>query len=216
MAETAVEVLERDHDGISELFERVRGPDEDRAGVLRVLVERLAAHLAVDRSMVLPEARKAQACDSAPAKRLKDDYHVIEHNLVLIERRKASSPDMPELVTEVRDAFVAHIDRFDRCQKQLYPDLERCLDKTQMEDLGERLRTADDVAIAHAHPHLLSLGPASRVMTRIAGGLDRMRSAGAWGGLSTTSNDNSKAEEETPDPVEGSVEPPPWRDPADG
>jgi hypothetical protein len=110
-------VLERDHDGISELFERVRGPDEDRAGVLRVLVERLAAHLAVERSMVLPELRKSQAGDSALEKRLKDDYHVIEHNLLLIERRNASSPDMPELVTEVRDAFVAHIDRFDRCQK---------------------------------------------------------------------------------------------------
>lgn len=213
MTETAVEVLERDHDGISELFERVRSPDEDRAGVLRVLVERLAAHVAVEQAVVLHELRKSPASDPALENDLREDYHVIEHNLVLIERRKANSPDMADLVTEVLDRFRAHIDR---CQTQLYPELEQCLDEAQMNDLAERLQAADDVVVTHAHPHLLSLGPLSRVTTRIAAVLDHAHARAAWGGLATTSNDNSVADAEAPDPVEGSVEPPPWRDPDDG
>jgi hypothetical protein len=194
MATATFNLLERDHAEISELFERVHSPDEDRPMVLKDLVQRLATHVAVEEAVVAPELRHAD--DSDLKDELSHDYHVIQHNLVLIERRKANSPDMPELVTEMHDTFTAHVER---CQQRLYPDLEGSLDGAQLNDLAARIKGADDVVVHHPHPHLLSLGPLSRFTTRLAGKLDKAEGVAAWGGLRSTPNDNSTAPQQPDD-----------------
>lgn len=194
MAQTATELLEREHCDISELFDRVRSPDEDRASALRELVQRLATHVAVEQAIVFPELRHSSVRDGVLEGELKHDYQAIGHDLVLIERRKANSPDQPELVTEVHDVFRAHVER---CRQRLYPDLEQDLSSGQLQQLAERLAAAGEVVVSHPHPHphpyLLSLGPLSRVTTRIAARLERVRPVGEWGGLSSTPSDNSTA-----------------------
>lgn len=180
MTETAFDLLERDHRVISDLFDRVSSPDEDRASALMDLVKRLAAHVAVEQAILLPALRHCGTNDTALVHELSRDFHVIEHNLALIERRKANSPDQPALVTEILDAFRAHVER---CQQRLYPELDQHLDAARKESLATDLLAADHVVILHPHPHLLSLGPLSQLMTRIAARLDRVRILGEWGGL---------------------------------
>lgn len=213
MTETAFDLLERDHRAIRGLFDRVSSPEEDRAAALRELVQRLAAHVAVEQAIVLPELRQCGGGDVGLGRRLRREYHVISHKLALIQRRKANSPDQPDLVAETGDAFAAHVER---CQQALYPDLRRCLDPVRLERLAERLRAADDVVVNRPHPHLLSLGPVSRLMTRVAGGLDRVRIFGEWGGLFSTANDNSPARGRAHLEQGSPTTPPPWDRRAEG
>jgi Hemerythrin HHE cation binding domain len=210
VTETAFQLLDRDHRAISELFDRVSSPDEDRPAVLRELVLRLAGHVAVEHAVVMPELRHSGASDATLEDELTEEHHAIQHHLALIERRKVNSPDMPDLVTETRDLFRAHVQR---CQQQLYPDLERCLNGEQMEGLASRLLAADDVVVTRPHPHLLSLGPLSRPMLKIAERLDRKR-IGEWGGIFTTPNDNSARDEQTSSSTDSTTDPAPWDSPA--
>jgi hypothetical protein len=92
--------------------------------------------------------------------------------MVLAERRKANSPDMPNLVTEMMDLTEEHIAR---TQQVLIPGLEHALTAEERADLGSQIDRADTVITTHPHPHLLSLGPISRWTTRLAARFDRLR-----------------------------------------
>src|SRR5579884_3303777 len=101
-------VLDHEHEGISRLFDQVSDPDADRVEVLFDINRRLAAHVSVEQSVFLPVARDKEIGGPDKAEELEHDYHEMQRLLVLIERRKFNSPDLPELVTELKDVFEAH------------------------------------------------------------------------------------------------------------
>lgn len=199
MDRSAAELLEQDHRGIAELFERVSSPDEDRPAVLRELLLRLAGHVTVEDAVVVPEVRRCSPTEGTLAEDLVQDGQYIHEKLALIERRKANSPDVPDLVNDILHAFDRHVRR---CQEQLYPELDRCLDADQMESFTERLRSADHLVVETPHPHLLGDGPLARPLLAVAKQFDKVRgprtAVGEWGGLFTTPNDNSPAGEHRP------------------
>lgn len=154
------------------MFERVSAPGEDRPKALSGLVQELAAHVASERSAVEPVLRKNETGDEDLAAGLVDDYDRIEKLLVLIERRKVNSPDVPDLVSELKAAVEEHMARSDRV---LFPTLARTLTPEEQLDLGERIEQADDMILTHPHPHLLSLGPIANKLTALASRWDRLR-----------------------------------------
>src|ERR1700722_10670964 len=103
MACNAIEVLAADHAELDDLFDRVSGVDEDRALVLKQLVSKLSAHVAMEKQLVVPAAKDDLPGGGEIAERLSDYHEAVDRVLVLIERRKVNSPDMPELVTELLD-----------------------------------------------------------------------------------------------------------------
>lgn len=210
MDRSAAELLEQDHRGIAELFERVSSPDEDRPAVLRELLLRLAGHVTVEDAVVVPEVQRCDSTEGTLADDLVQDGQYIHQKLALIERRKANSPDMPDLVNDILHAFDRHVQR---CQEQLYPELERYLDDDQMKSLAERLRSADHLVVETPHPHLLGNGPLARPLLAVAKQFDKVRgprtAVGEWGGLFTTPNDNSPAGEHRP---QASITASPWDD----
>jgi hypothetical protein len=156
MDTSPAELLEQDHSGIAELLKRVSRPDEDRPAVLRELVLRVAGHVTVESAVVLPELRRCSSGDDTPRRGVGGRRQAHPSHLALIERRKANSADMPDFFNEIRDVFDDHIQR---CQQRLYPELERCLDDKQIQDLTEGLRSADHLVVENPHPHLLRNGP---------------------------------------------------------
>ena len=169
---SALGVLDFEHEGISRLFEDVSDPEAHRTEVLFDITRRLAAHVAVEQSVFEPLAREREIIGPDTADELKEDYSEIERLLVLIERRKVNSPDVPELVTELKDVFEAHVKRFsesirDRAASELSPQ--------ELHDLRRRMENADETILSHPHPHLLSLGPISRFTTKLVAGFDRLR-----------------------------------------
>ncbi|HET6917743.1 MAG TPA: hemerythrin domain-containing protein [Acidimicrobiales bacterium] len=165
-------VLDYEHEGISRLFGQVSDPEADRIEILFDITRRLAAHISVEQSMFLPVARDRDIGGPGVLESLEEDYHEMQRLLVLIERRKMNSPDIPELVTELKDAFGDHIQRF---AESLSAGTADQLSDRELAELRERMENADGTILSHPHPHMLSLRPISRLTTRLAARFDRAR-----------------------------------------
>jgi hypothetical protein len=171
MSASVVEVLGDQHRRVAELFERVSSPDEDRPAVLHSLLQELAAHVAAERSAVEPVVRKEDLGDGDLAKDLRQDYDRMEKLMQLIERRKFNSPDIPDLVSELKAVASEHAERAER---DLFPSLGS-LPADRQGEMGEKADHADQMITTHPHPHLLSLGPIADKLTAVASRWDRLR-----------------------------------------
>ena len=172
MGENALDVLHREHRDLGQLFARVRDPEGDRAAAWQEIVKQVTTHVAVERSFLYPLVVRRRLGSTQLAGDLRHDYKRMEHLLVLTERRKINSPDMPDLVTELLDVFEAHQDR---CASLLAPAMRDRLGQEELAELGAKMRGAEKVILSHPHPHLLALGPVYRWTTRIASAWDRGR-----------------------------------------
>jgi hypothetical protein len=166
----ALSVIESQHRDIEALFEQISDPDTDHRAALGRLTTQMAAHISVEQSVFLPAIKSSEVGGRDLQKGLKRDYRRMQHLLVLIERRKIDSPDLPPLLTELKDIFQGHVRR---CAA--LATMEKRLPPEDLENLSQRLERAEQVIISHPHPHLLSLGPLSRLTTRIAARFDRGR-----------------------------------------
>jgi hypothetical protein len=168
---SVTDVLEDQHRRVADLFERVASPDEDRPAVLHALLRELAAHVAAERAAVRPVVDREKIGEDL-ADRLSEDYDRMENLMVLIERRKFNSPDVPDLVSELKVAAEEHRVRAD---SELIPGLRQNLTAEEQAELGERVLGEDSMVTSHPHPHLLSLGPLGDVATRLVQKWDAAR-----------------------------------------
>jgi Hemerythrin HHE cation binding domain len=153
------------HDELREQFDRVSDPDGDRVEALGRLTQLVAAHISAEQSLVVPLLRRKGIGDRRLVRRLKSEYRRMGRLALRIERRKADSPDLPALVTDLQDAYQRHVRRF-----ELYvdPKLRGRVEAQELEDVGERMDSAEATIMSHPHAHLISLGPLSRLTTRVA------------------------------------------------
>ena len=165
-------VLDLEHECIARLFDQVSEPDADRSEVLFDIIRRLTAHITVEQSVFVPVLRDRDIGSPEAAGHLGEDYHEMQRLLVLIERRKVNSPDVPDLVTELNNVFKTHVGRF---VESIHADTLNTLTEQELNDLRERMENANDTVLSHPHPHLLSLGPISRLTTRLAARFDMLR-----------------------------------------
>lgn len=154
------------------MFEKVSDPAADRPAVLHSILRELAAHVAAERAEVLPVAKSHDIGGDGFADELVADYERIEELMVLIERRKFNSPDVPGLVADLKGVVEAHAGRG---RDVLVPGLRRSLRPEELDDLGEKVSHADSMVISHPHPHLLSLGGISSRLTRLLARFDLLR-----------------------------------------
>jgi hemoglobin-like flavoprotein len=170
--EDALEAIGCQHDQLACLFGQVSDSDTDHRRALAELVKHMAAHVSVEQGVLWPVVKRTGSGGKHLSRVLRQHYHRIEKLLVLIERRKVDSPDLPALVTELRDTFTSHAETW---ASAVHPKLATSLSAQEMQDLAARVAAAEDTILSHPHPHLLSLGPLSRLTTRIASRFDRAR-----------------------------------------
>jgi hypothetical protein len=168
---SVVDVLRDQHRRIAELFERVASPDEDRPAVLGVLIRELTAHIGAERAAIGPVIHDNGPGDDISGW-LGDQHDRMENLLVLIERRKFNSPDLPDLVSELKAVAGEHSER---AEGELFPRLSADLTPEEQRDLADKVAREDGIITSHPHPHLLSLGPFADVLTRMASKWDRAR-----------------------------------------
>jgi len=111
----ALELIVNRHDQLACLFRQVNVPDTDHRTVLAELVKEMAAHVAVEQSVVVPVLKRTGRKGKDLSRSLTRHYRRIEHLLVLIERRKIDSPDLPAMVSDLRDIFTSHTEFWKSC-----------------------------------------------------------------------------------------------------
>jgi hypothetical protein len=172
MRENALDVLAREHEDLRGLFVKVHDPDADRGSAWLEAVKKTTTHVAVERSFVYPVVKRRRLGAPGLADDLAHDYKQMEHLLVLTERRKINSPDMPDIITRLLDLFEAHRER---CETVLMPIMRTAVRPAELEELGTKMRSAENVILSHPHPHLLALGPVYQWTTRLAAAWDQVR-----------------------------------------
>jgi Hemerythrin HHE cation binding domain len=172
MKQDVIEVLSEDHAAVQALFVRVSQPDEDRPAVLGQLLRALSAHVAAEKQLVVPVLLEHSDKGKVLANRLRDDHDAIEKLVILVERRKVNSPDVPDLVTDLLEITKSHAGQAD---EHLLPFLRDQLSPVELADLGAAMRSDELQLTSHPHPHLPDTGPLANVIRRAAALVDRGR-----------------------------------------
>jgi hypothetical protein len=166
----SIEYICRHHEQIAELFGKVSDPEADRRAALAELIRQIPADISVEQSVVAPVLKSRGVGGSRTMKELRKGDRQMGRLLSRIERRKVDSPDLPDMVTDLKDRFDRHVRLWEGIG-----DFDAKLAPADREALSERITNAEDTILSHPHPHLLSLGPVSRLTTRLAGRFDRAR-----------------------------------------
>jgi YceI-like domain len=165
-------LIERQHSDIEESFDRVHDKNLDRAAEMAQMVTHIASHVAVERNYLYPLAKKTGHHRSRLGRQLISDYRKMHALLLKIDRRKTNSPDMPDLVAELHDAFEQHQQR----SAALTAYIQEHLDQPDLDALARRMTSANRLIVSHPHPILLRLGgPLYGRNTRIAAHWDSWR-----------------------------------------
>ena len=172
MEQDAIVVLSEDHAAVQALFARVSLPDEDRPAVLGQLLRMLSAHVAAEKQLVVPILVQHSDEGKALADQLRDDHDAIEKLVILVERRKVNSPDVPDLVNELLAITKRHVRQAD---EELVPFLRGQLNAAELADLGTALRSDELQLTSHPHPHLPDTGPLAKITRKAAALIDRGR-----------------------------------------
>jgi Hemerythrin HHE cation binding domain len=168
----AIEVLSEDHSALQALFGRVSQPDENRPAVLDQLLKSLTAHVATEKQLIVPILTGHSHEGEALAQQLGDDHDAIEKLVILVERRKVNSPDVPDLVNKLLEITQRHTRQADEC---LLPFLRHQLSEADLADLGAAMRSDERQLTSHPHPHLPDTGPLAKITRKAAALIDRGR-----------------------------------------
>ncbi len=174
MDKDAITVLSEDHSTLRELFGRVSRPDEDRPAVLDELLGVVSGHVAAEKQLVVPVLLGQGDEGKALADQLGDDHDASEKLVILIERRKVNSPDVPDLVNELLDITERHTRQ---AEEGLFPFLRVHFSETELVDLGAAMRSDELQLTTHPHPHLPDTGPFAKIARKTAALIDRARDA---------------------------------------
>jgi hypothetical protein len=141
-------LMERQHTDIAESFDRVHDKDLDRSAEVAQMVTYIASHVAVERNYLYPLAKKIGHRRSGPGRQLISDYRKMQALLVKIDHRKTNSPDMPDLVADLHDAFEQHQEH----SAAISAYIEEHLDRPDLDALGRQMASAKRAIVSHPHP----------------------------------------------------------------
>ena len=141
-------LMERQHTDIVESFDRVHDKDLDRSAEVAQMVTYIASHVAVERNYLYPLAKKIGHRRSGPGRQLISDYRKMQALLVKIDHRKTNSPDMPDLVADLHDAFEQHQEH----SAAISAYIEEHLDRPDLDALGRQMASAKRAIVSHPHP----------------------------------------------------------------
>jgi hemerythrin-like domain-containing protein len=171
MTADALQVLEDVHRELLHLFDRVRSPDEDRPAVLKTIMETWSGHTAVEQQILVPLLHNHVEGGAALAAALEADHHAVERILTRLERRKANSPDVVDLATELLDLTERHVTQ---ANDGVLPALRQSLTGDQLAHLGTEL--VEDRAVGqHRHDAKPDTGPIAQVLRKASGMIDHLR-----------------------------------------
>ena len=122
-------------------------------------MQSLANHLATEKQMLFPILKDCVQQGSVIADRLGGEHGRAEQVLTLLERRKVSSPDVPDLVTELLRITDEHVLY---ATVSLFPALRQGLTPAQLNDLGAQMVSDERRVLTHSHPALPDSGPSPR------------------------------------------------------
>ncbi|GAA2404029.1 hemerythrin domain-containing protein [Streptomyces glaucosporus] len=169
--------LTTDHREVEELFGRIEAlpaGDERRKEYADEAVRELVRHAVAEEQYLYPAVRDFLPDGDEVADKELDDHATAERIMKDMEGLGADDPEFDRLVGQLMVEIRTHVQDE---EDNLFPRLRRAATAEQLNELGEKARTAKKTAPTRPHPAAPDTPPANKIMDRGAGMVDRLRDA---------------------------------------
>jgi hemerythrin superfamily protein len=174
----AVTMLKNDHKRVESLFKQFEKTGPRAAATRRKIsdqiVAELSVHAAIEEQDFYPAVRKLAPDQEDLALESLEEHHVVKWVLSEIEGRDPTDERFQPKMTVLIDLVRHHVEEE---EGQLFPAVRRALSRKELQQLGEDMQTAKELAPKHPHPRSPDTPPANLVMGAVAGAVDRAREA---------------------------------------
>lgn len=167
--------LTKDHRQVEEMFGKLqeRRPTEERHEILGDVITELVRHSVAEEQHLYPTARAVLDDGDSIA-----DQEIAEHQEVeqLMKRLEGLQPEDAEYEPAIRELTSNVRQHVQEEEGVLFPRLKQACNPAQLQELGDKLRTAKETAPTHPHPKSPDApGGAVKAMVPMAGMVDRLR-----------------------------------------
>ena len=185
-------MLKDDHKAVEQLFKRFekagdRAYNEKRAIVDRI-IEELSKHAAVEEQLFYPVARATVPGTDDVALESLEEHHVVKWVLSELETMDPREERFDAKVTVLIENVRHHVEEE---EQDFFPKVRDELGRTALDDLGEAMAQAKNMAPTHPHPRSPDTPPGNLLVGPAAGVVDRIGdtvSGFAQGGVSAASD----------------------------
>ena len=185
-------MLKDDHKAVEQLFRRFekagdRAYSEKRA-IVDQIIEELSKHAAVEEQLFYPVARATVPGTDDIALESLEEHHVVKWVLSELETMDPRDERFDAKVTVLIENVRHHVEEE---EDEFFPKVRDELGRNALDDLGNAMETAKNIAPTHPHPRSPDTPPGNLIVGPAAGVVDRIGdtvSGLAQGGV-TAAND---------------------------
>lgn len=175
--EDVIELLQRQHREIGELFDEVQqAKDDQRKDAFRRLVRLLSVHETAEEELVHPAVRRISGGQAVVDARVGEE-HRAKALLSTLDKLGPDAEGFDTLLIQLREDVLAHAEHEER---EEFPLLRQAHDEERLRKMAAAVRAAEAVAPTRPHPGMesakanLLLGPPAAIVDRAR---DLIRSA---------------------------------------
>ncbi|MEU4675064.1 hemerythrin domain-containing protein [Amycolatopsis sp. NPDC023774] len=168
--EDVIELLQRQHREIRELFTQLETAEDDRRQKLfRSLVRLLAVHETAEEEVVHPEIRDLEPAAGPVVEARLGEEHRAKELLTTLEKMGPDADGFDTLLEQLRDDVLAHAEHEERDE---FPMLRAHRPPERLRAMAATARLAEAVAPTRPHPGVesakanLLLGPPTAIIDR--------------------------------------------------
>lgn len=167
-----IDLLERDHGEVNELFRRFQIADkpETKDDIAKQIVHELSVHAAVEEQFVYPLVRLQ--LDGETADHAIEEHAEVKDLLTEVEKHDAGSTEHETAVTKIIDSVRHHVDEE---EGDMLTRLRETTDESTLERVGTIVESAKKVVPTHPHPLIPGTATAQLVAGPWAAILDKAR-----------------------------------------
>ncbi|MCF6521941.1 hemerythrin domain-containing protein [Streptomyces sp. JJ36] len=172
---TVIDELTTDHREVEAIFggiEALSPGDEKRKTYADRATIELVRHSVAEEAYLYPAVRETVEGGDALADKEMEDHAKAERLMKQLEGLQASDPEFDEKISALMDEIRSHVEDE---EQNLFPRLRDAATREQLDELGEKVRQAKQVAPTRPHPSAPKEPPANKILAPGAGMVDRAR-----------------------------------------
>ena len=170
----AITVLTADHRTVESLFSKVEGQANPKTDVVNEIVKELSIHDAIEKEYLYPTVRDKVSSGNGMADHSIEEHDNVAETLLAIDKADAGSGEQAQLLTQLIQMVTSHVEEE---EQQIFPAMRTSMSQTELDELGDKLKTAKKTAPTRPHPHAPSEGLGTKVAGAMSAPLDKARDA---------------------------------------
>jgi hemerythrin superfamily protein len=175
-SQDAIAFLKSEHREVEDLFKKFEklgdGAHKSREATVGKIIEALSKHAAIEEEILYPEIRervdKGGDDDDMVLEAL-EEHHVAKATLAEIERLPSEDERFKAKVTVLMESVRHHVDEE---EDELFPKVRDMFSKSELDEMGARLKAARQTAPSRPHPMAPDEPPGNIIANTLTAPLD--------------------------------------------